>query len=75
MLLTIDRAEDRVLSACTAAAMSVAASATVARLRGSRHERTSATVPMVQSQHSASGSASSHAFSAGRYANVKCLEI
>lgn len=29
---------------------------------------------MVQSQHKASGSVSSHAFSAGKYANVKCLK-
>lgn len=71
---TMDSAEERVLSAWMAPAIRVVASAIVARLRGSRHDRNKATVPMVQSQHSASGSVSSHAFNAGKYANVRCLE-
>lgn len=65
-IFTIDKVADRVLSACAAATNRVAASATVAILRESRQERINGTVPIVQSQQSASGSASSHAFKAGR---------
>lgn len=60
------KAEDLVLSAWIAAATRVAASAKVAKFRGSFQDFSSSTVPIVQSQHNASGKVSSQAFSAGR---------
>lgn len=66
MSLTIDSAEDRDLKAWTAAAIRMQARNKVAKFLGSLHDLSRATVPMVQSQHSASGSVSSHALRAGR---------
>lgn len=54
--------------------MRPAARMKVARFRGSFQDRSNATVPMVQSQHNASGKVRSHAFRAGRYAKVRCLK-
>lgn len=71
--LTIDKDDDRVLSACTVAAIRLQARVRVAKFRVSRYESTSFTVPIVQSQQSASGRVSSQAFTAGRYAKVRCL--
>lgn len=65
-VLTMVNAEDRVLNAWIAPAINEQYNAIVAKFLESRQEVNKATVPIVQSQHNASGNARSHAFSAGK---------